>query len=86
MLALRFDGRRRKAYVRLGGGESNYLNVKLASDIHFSEGVARINARVNLTFRGKNIKLELPEIEMEPTKVHGDKTVEFRVQIFRRRF
>lgn len=86
MLALRFDGRRRKAFVRLGGGNEQYLNFRLASDVHFTEGVARINSRVDLTFRGKNFKLTLPEVEMVPANYRGDRGVEFRIPIFRRRF
>jgi len=86
MLALKFDGRRKKAYVRLGGGNEQYLNFKLASDVHFTEGVARITARVDLTFRGKNFKLTLPDVEMVPANYRGDRGVEFRVPIFRRRF
>ncbi len=86
MLALRFDGRRRKAFVRLGGGNEQYLNFKLASDVHFTEGVARISAKVDLTFRGKNFKLTLPDVEMLPASSRGDRGVEVRIPIFRRRF
>jgi hypothetical protein len=86
MVAMRFDGRRRRASVAIGGGDEQFLTFRLASDVHFIEGLARVNTRVDLSFRGRKIQLELPEVEMVPTAYRGDRGVEVRLPLFRRRF
>ena len=83
-LTLRFDGRRRKAYVRVGAGEAQYLTFQLASDVHFTEGLARISTRVDLSVAGRGLHLELPEVEMVPAEFHGDRGVAVRLPIFKR--
>jgi len=86
MLTLRFDGRRRRAYVRLGGGDAQYLTFRLASDVHFTEGLARVTTRVDLGIGGRALHLELPDIEMTPTELHGERGVVVRLPLFRRSF
>jgi hypothetical protein len=86
MVALRVDGRKRRAFVALGGGDERYLTLRLASDIHFTDGLARVNTRVDLTFRGRKLELELPEMEMVPASYRGERGVELRLPLFRRRF
>jgi hypothetical protein len=85
-LTLRFDGRRRRAYVRLGAGETQYLTFRLASDVHFTEGLARISTRVDLSIAGRALHLELPEVEMTPTEYRGERGVVVRLPLFRRSF
>jgi hypothetical protein len=85
-LTLRFDGRRRRAYVRLGGGEAQYLTFRLASDVHFTDGLARITTRVDLSVAGRALHLELPEVEMTPTEYHGERGVVVRLPLLRRSF
>jgi hypothetical protein len=85
-LSLRFDGRRRRAYVRFGGGETQYLTFKLASDVHFTEGIARISTRVDLSVAGRALHLDLPEVEMTPTEYRGERGVVVRLPLFRRNF
>jgi len=85
-LSLRFDGRRRRAYVRFGGGEAQYLTFRLASDVHFTEGLARITTRVDLSIAGRALHLELPEVEMTPTEYHGERGVVVRLPLLRRSF
>jgi hypothetical protein len=86
MIGMRFDGRRRKAYVRVGMGDEQYLTLRIASDVQFSQGAARINTRVDLTVAGRGLHLELPEVEMVPTEFHGDRGVAVRLPIFKRTF
>jgi hypothetical protein len=86
LIAMRFDGRRRRAYVRFGGGDEQFLTFRLASDVQFVEGLARVNTRVDLSFRGRRIQIELPEMEMVPASYRGDRGVEVRLPIFRRRW
>jgi hypothetical protein len=86
MLAMKFDGQRRRAFIALGGGDDRFLAFKLANDVHFVDGLARINTKIDLTIRGRKIQVELPEWEMVPASYRGDRGVEVRVPIFRRRF
>lgn len=85
-LALRVDGRRRRAFVRLAAGDERYLTLQLASDIHFTEGLARVNTRVDLGFRGRRVELELPEMDVAPTSYRGERGVEIRLPLFKRRW
>jgi hypothetical protein len=85
-LTLRFDGRRRRAHVRFGGGETQYLTFRLASDVHFTEGLARISTRVDLSIAGRALHLELPEVEMTPTEYRGERGVVVRLPLLRRVF
>lgn len=86
MLSLRFDGRRRRAYVRLGGGDAQYLTFRLASDVHFTEGLARVRLRVDLAIAGRALRLRLPDVEMTPTEYQGERGVVVRLPLFRRNF
>ena len=85
-LTLRFDGRRRRAHVGLRAGEAQYLTLQLASDVHFTDGLARITTRVDLTVAGRALHLELPEVEMTPTEYHGERGVVVRLPLLRRSF
>lgn len=85
-IGLRFDGRRRRAYVRLGAGSERYLNFAFASNIHFTQGMARIDARIQLSVAGRAYALRLPEVEMVPASYRGERGVEIRVPLFKRSF
>lgn len=86
VLAMTFDGRRRRAFVRIGGGDARFLEFKLASNVQFSDGKAQINARIDLTVAGNKMHLELPEMEMVPASYRGERGVEVRLPLFRRNF
>lgn len=87
-IALGFDGRRRRAKVRLGLEDrpDQYLTFKLAGDVHFTHGVARVAARLVIGIAGRVLHLELPDIEMAPASFRGERGVEIRVPLFRRSF
>lgn len=86
LVGLTFDARRRRMHARFGGGDDQRLSFRLASDVQFTEGLARINTRIDLSFRGRSLKLELPEMEMIPASYRGDRGVELRLPLFRRRW
>jgi hypothetical protein len=86
VLAMTFDGRRRRAFLRVGGGDSRFLAFNLASDVHFSDGKAQISARIALTVAGTRMQLDLPAMEMVPASYRGERGVEVRVPLFRRSF
>lgn len=86
MLGVRFDGRRRLARVRLGGADrgERLLTLRFAGDVHFTAGVARIQARLDLGVAGHVMQLELPDVEMAPASYRGERGVEVRLPLFRR--
>jgi hypothetical protein len=86
VLAMTFDGRRRRAFLRVGGGDGRFLAFNLASNVHFFDGKAQISARIDLTVAGTRMRLELPEMEMVPATYRGERGVEVRVPLFRRSF
>jgi hypothetical protein len=84
VLALRFDGRGRRARVRFGTGEGEFLRFKLDSNWHFTQGRARIAAKVELGIGSHEWHLDLPDVEMLPTSVYGERGVELRLPLFER--
>jgi hypothetical protein len=82
-IGLTFDGRRRRAKLRLGTGEG-YLRFKLESDWHFSDGKARVAAKLQLGVGDHQWKIELPNMEMSSSEYHGDRGVEVRVPLIER--
>jgi len=86
MVALKVDVRQRRAWVRVGGGDEQYLTFRLASDVLFTDGVARVSTRVDLAIRGRKLQFELPEMEMVPASYHGERGVEIRLPLVRHRF
>lgn len=86
MLGLRFDGRHRRARVRFGTGDGQYLRFKLDTDWHFAAGKARIVTRIDLGLGTHQFHLDLPDFEMLPTSVYGERGVEVRLPLFERRW
>lgn len=86
MLGLRFDGRGRRASVRFGTGEGQYLRFKVDTDWHFAAGKARIATRIDLGLGHHEFHLNLPDFEMLPTSVYGERGVEVRLPLFERRW
>ena len=86
VLSMQFDGRRRRAFFRVGAGDARYLEFKLASDVQFFDGRAKINARIDFAIAGRKLELELPEMEMVPASYRGERGVEVRLPLFKRNF
>lgn len=84
---LTFDGRRRRAFVRIDATTTErYLVFHFSSDVHFTQGVARITAKLQLGIAGHVLDLELPDLEMAPAEYRGDRGVEIRLPLFKRTF
>ena len=83
---LTVDCRRRRARVRLGAGDGSMLAFEFAGDIQFDSTNARVDARIDLHFRGHLLHLELPTFEMSPAEYRGDYGVELRLPLFVRKF
>lgn len=86
MFQLEVDGRHRRAHVRIGGGDSALLSLRLDGDIQFDDINAHVRARVDLALRGHALSLELPAFEMAPVSYRGDYGVEVRLPLFVQRF
>ncbi|TMQ06032.1 MAG: hypothetical protein E6J90_28850 [Deltaproteobacteria bacterium] len=86
MFQLRVDGFRRRAHVRLGGGNAEMVSVRLDGDIQFEDINARIHTRIDLALHGHAMHLELPTFEMSPAEYRGDRGVELRVPLFEQKF
>lgn len=84
---LTFDGRRKRAFVRIDATTTDrYLVFHFSSNVHFTQGVARINAKLSLGIAGRVIEVELPDVEMAPAEYRGDRGVEIRLPLFKRHF
>ena len=86
ILGLKFDGRARRARVRFGTGEGQYLRFKLDTDWHFTQGKARITTRIDLGLGTHELHVDLPDMEMLPSSVYGERGVEVRLPLFERRW
>lgn len=87
-IGMKFDGRRRKAHMRVGTSavDEKYLVFNVEADMHFTNGVGQVAARLELGIAGHTIAFELPDFEMAPTEYRGDRGVEIRVPLFKRAF
>jgi hypothetical protein len=86
VVVLHVDGRTQRAYLRVGGGGTHYLNFDVASSWYFADGMARVATRVDLSIAGHQIELKLPDFEMVPTSFNGERYVELRLPLLERRF
>jgi hypothetical protein len=86
MVALRFDAFHNHAHMRVGGGDEHYLSLHIDGDFVFHDGLADVNARVDLAIHGHSMQLELPNFEMVPSSYGDNRYVEIRVPFFKRRF
>jgi hypothetical protein len=86
MFQLRVDGFRRRAHIRLGGGNAELVSLCLDGDIQFDDINARVHSRIDLTLRGRAFHLELPTFDMSPAEYHGDHGVELRLPLFEHKF
>jgi hypothetical protein len=86
LVGLRVDGRGQRARVLLGGGSPHFLELKLDGDVHFTDGLAKVKARLDLGIAGHALHVELPEFDMSPESLAGNTYVELRLPLFRRSF
>jgi hypothetical protein len=86
MLGLQFDGRRRRAKLRFGTGEGELLRFRLESDWHFTQGRARVVAKVQLGIGKHQLNVDLPDMDVVPASYRGERGVEVRIPFFERRW
>jgi hypothetical protein len=78
---LRFDGRNRRAKIGLGKGDGGLLSMRIASDVKFERGLARVATRINLTLNGTKLAVQLPDFELVPRNFAGENYLEVRIPL-----
>ena len=86
VLAIRIDARRNRAHMRVGYGDTHFLSLHIDSDFLFHDGLAQVDARVDLRIRNHGMRLELPSFDVVPSSYGDNRYVEIRVPFFRRTF
>lgn len=84
-VGLRFDGRGRRARLRVGA-ESRYLSLRIVGDVHLRGGLAAVDASVSVGVAGTMVVVALPNFELVPRSYLGERYVEVRVPIVRGSF
>lgn len=85
-VAIRVDGRARRARIRLGKGDGGMLSLRIDSDIKFEHGLAHVNARIDLSINGYKMHLDLPKVDLVPSSYQGEKYLEVRIPLIEGRF
>lgn len=79
-LSLRLDGRARRVHVGFDvEGES--MGLRFRSDVVMRGGVARVQTRIDLSVIGRDLHLELPDLEVVPRSFAGERYVEVRLPL-----
>lgn len=86
LLAVKMDVGHQRAHMRVGYGDAHFLSFHLDSDFEFHDGLATVDARVDVSVRGHAFKLQLPNFDVVPSSMQGDRYVEIRVPFFKKSF
>lgn len=85
LISLHLDPRGRKASIFVGAGDRR-LGMRVGGDVHVEDGAAQILARVDLAAGGRTLRVNLPRFEMAATSYRGERGIEIRLPLLRRRF
>lgn len=77
---LRIDGRHRRGRIRVHGDVAS-ASVAVDSDIRFEHGGARVKARLDLRLGDHHLEVDLPDFEVRPTSVDGERGVVISVPL-----
>ena len=86
MVGLEVDGRGQRARLRVGGGNVHYLTFRMDTKWNFADGKARVATSLDLGLAGREIHVELPDVEMVPSTLGNENYVELRLPLWERRF
>lgn len=84
VLAMKFDGRRQRARIRLGTPENQHLRFDIDTRWRFTPDAARFATRIDLGVGSHDWHVTLPEMEMVTTSYHDQQGVIVRLPIFER--
>ena len=83
---LKFDGRARRAKLRLGKGDGENLSMRIDGDVLFDDGMAKVDAKIDLRIGGHRMQLELPQVDFVPRSWEGEHYLEVRLPIIHGQF
>ena len=86
VVAIRIDAFRNHAHMRVGYGDTHFLSLHIDGDFVFHDGLASVQAHMDLAIHGHAIKLELPQFDVVPSSYGDNRYVEIRVPFFKRTF
>ncbi|MCX5747489.1 MAG: hypothetical protein NT062_33915 [Proteobacteria bacterium] len=86
LVSIQFDGRQRRAKVKVGAGDDRYVSFSIATDIKFEGGLARVKTTLDFSVQGKRVTFDLPEFAMMPQSYQGDRVVVLLVPVVERRW
>jgi hypothetical protein len=85
-VAIRVDGRARRARIRLGKGGGGMLSMRIDGDIKFEHGLAHVDTKINLSINGYEMQLDLPKVDLVPSSYQGEKYLEVRIPLLQGTF
>ncbi len=80
VLDLRLDTRHRRGRIRVRG-EVARAALALDSAVRWERGGAHVTARIDLRLGDHAVRIDVPEFEVRPTSVDGERGVEVRVPL-----
>jgi hypothetical protein len=85
IVGLKLDVADRTGEFHLGGGDERF-GLRLDSDIKFERGYATFSATLDLAINGETYQLELPDFDMVPRSLEGERFVEVRLPLIKGEF
>jgi hypothetical protein len=87
LVAIRIDGHRRAARVRVGGRSAGGgLALSWTGDVQWIDGAARVRAQLDAAVAGRALHLQLPEVQLTAAEHRGARGVVVRVPLLRASF
>jgi len=85
-VAFKFDARERRAKIRLGKGDGKLLSMRIDGDVKFENGLAHVDAAINLSINGYEMHLDLPQVDLVPSSYQGERYLEVRIPLIKGTF
>jgi hypothetical protein len=85
MVSMTFDVAARRGRLHLGGGDADF-GLRIDSNIKFERGYANFETKIDLAVAGRTFELELPEFDMVPRTMEGERFVEIRLPLIKGTF
>ena len=84
-LEFRIDGRRQHYYLGVHAHSgSGRVSFAMNEDVHFVDAVACIRTHLQLEIGTHAVDLQLPDMELQPDELNGQRIVELRVPLLQR--
>jgi hypothetical protein len=86
VIGLHFDARGQRANLHFGGGNTRYVSFRIDSNWLFTDGKAKVSARVELALAGHEVDLKLPEMDVSEDSYRGEQMMTVNVPLLEKRF